>query len=145
MVLFSTVLSFEPSKGFQYPSSLAVLSVLCPSRQVYCHARATQSCSTPLLPLWCVLAANQSVVWLCLQRMFLGVQVMQERIINRSCPPQGTWCWKVTAVTQLTQHSCMCVHDLCEELSLPRQCVHVICQLPIFTRCKRKPSQLCLK
>ncbi len=92
MVLFSTVQRFEPSKGFQYPSWLAVLSVLCPSSQAYCHARAAPSCSTPLPPLWCVLAANQSAVWLCLKRMFLGVRVVQESIINRSRWPQGTRC-----------------------------------------------------
>lgn len=68
MMMFSFCWDFEPSKGFQFTLWLAVLSLLCLGSQAYCHARTAQSCSTPLPPLWCVLAANQ----LCLQRMFFG-------------------------------------------------------------------------
>ncbi len=116
MVLFLTVLRFEPRMGFQYPSWLAVLSVLCPSSQAYCHARATPSCSTLLPPLWCVLAANQSAVWLYPQRRFLGIRVVQESIINRSRRPQGTRCAGLLESSSQTVHpSLVCVH----EYSLP--------------------------
>ncbi len=124
MVLFLTVLRFEPRMGFQYPSWLAVLSVLCPSSQAYCHARATPSCSTLLPPLWCVLAANQSAVWLYPQRRFLGIREVQESIINRSRRPQGTRCaglLESSSSSQTVHPTLVCVH----EYSLPslRLCV----------------------